>query len=412
MSENKHNNMQMSRERTLSSKNADRCARCALPINWGITRLDDSGVCNYCRFYDTAREKLRDFDRWNQLFLNHIEQHRGKFEYDAVVGFSGGKDSSYIVHTLKEHYKCRVLAVTVDFGFMPTGPAKENIKRVADHLGIDHINYEIPSDYVRRSFRGAIKKGRLLCGFCTTLCWAIPRKIAIERHIPLYIIGSDRGQMFRELSPETAPVSGSRLIDMMLTPYSEEKTLRFDNPKIVNRWRSMLGSFGLPAEFCEEIYPFPESLPGTKAVPLSLQFFLFHAYCEKEIKRILASETGWHLPPDDHLHAHHDCVLHDAAMYFVREAVGTTLTTGEICVDVREGEIRREEAVKVLEDEEKYLGGLKEPYKVFQEYFGISEKDVRLSLKRFRRRFTILRLLRKFQMIFSKPKLRLLDDNK
>jgi hypothetical protein len=130
--------------------------------------------------------------------------------------------------------------VTVDFGFMPTGPAKENIKRVADHLGIDHINYEIPSDYVRRSFRGAIEKGRLLCGFCTTLCWAIPRKIAIERHIPLYIIGSDRGQMFRELSPETAPVSGSRLIDMMLTPYSEEKTLRFDNPKIVNRWRSML----------------------------------------------------------------------------------------------------------------------------------------------------------------------------
>ena len=390
--------------------NYSQCSNCGLPDKWGITKLDDQGVCNYCHYYRSVKDELRDFDRWNKLFSSVFERYRGKFEYDAVVGFSGGKDSSYIVHTLKQHYKARVLAVTVDFGFMPSGIAKENIKRVANHLGIDHINYEVPTDHVRKCFRNAIKQGKLLCEFCTTMCWLVARKIAIERHIPFYIMGSDRGQMFRGLSPETAPVSGAELINMMLTPYSEQKTVRADNPKFVNRIRSWLHRYGLPLETAEEIYPTPKFLPGTKAFPLNLQFFLFHRYREKEIKQTLTREAGWELPQGDHLHSHHDCVLHDAAMYFFREATGTTLTSGEICVDVREGEIRRGEAIDVIKNEETYLNSLSHPYIVFQELFEITEQDVNNALKRFRRRMKMLSSLRKLQMIFMKPKLRLLEN--
>jgi len=326
-----------------------------------------------------------------------------------VVGFSGGKDSSYIVHTLKKHYQCRVLAVTVDFGFMPSGPAKENMKRVAKSLEIDHVIYDASANYLRQGFRHAILKARF-CGFCTALCWLIPRKIAVERHIPFYVMGSDRGQMFRDLSPETAPMSGADDINFMMTPYSAEKTLRGDHPTRVPRMRSFLATFGLPEEVCQEIYPAPEYLPRTQTMPFNLQFFLFHPYREKEIKTVLATEANWQKPTGDHLHSHHDCILHDAIMHLFRACTGTTLTASEICVDVREGEIAREEAIEALKTEAARLDNLSEPYRVFQDCFNISEQEMQRVTKRFRRRMEFLRRLRKFQLLFYRPKLRLLDE--
>lgn len=393
----------------VSANNIKRCTRCALPVNWGITKLDDQGVCNHCHYYDTVQDKLRDFDRWKELFTNHLQQHKGKYEYDVAVGFSGGKDSSYILHALKKHYNCKVLAVTVSFGFMPTSFALENSKRVAKSLGIDHVIYDATSSQIYESFKNAVKRGRI-CALCTGLCSAFTRKVAIERHIPFYVLGADRGQMFRSLAPETAPVSGAHGIREMLTPYSNEKTLKNDNPRRVKQMHSWLGNFGLSEESRREIYPIAEHLPGAHAVPLQLQFFLFHAYNEKKIKKVLEQEANWQLPAKDHLHAHHDCTFHDAATYFFRDAVGTTITNGEICVDVREGEISRAEAIQALGKEDKRLDQLKQPYAVFEEYFGIPEKYLHQAAKQFHRRMAVLKSLRKFQMLFSKPKLKTLDS--
>lgn len=385
-----------------------RCVRCTLPVSWGITKLDKNGVCNYCNYYETVKDDLRDFERWQKLFADHLEAQKGKYSYDVAVGFSGGKDSSYIIHKLKSHYKCKVLAVTVNFGFMPTPFAIENSKRVANSLGIDHLVYDATSPAIQQAFISAIKQGRL-CGLCTALCTAFTRKIAIEKQIPFIVLGADRGQLLRDLAPEVGPMSGARTITDMLTPYSVEKTLRKDNQQQSKRMRGWLSHFGFSPEMLEEIYPCATPLEGSQAVPLSLQYFLFHPYNEKEIKRILTEETGWQLPENDHLHAHHDCDFHDAATYFFREAHNTTITNGEMAVDVREGAIAYDEAMEALTIEEKRLNNMAEPYAVFQKYFDIPASFLHAAAKRNRRQTNVLRNLRKIQMIFSKPKLRMFD---
>ncbi len=391
-----------------------RCVRCTLPQNWGITKLDKDGVCNYCRYYDTVKDDLRDFERWQKLFADHLDVHKGKYAYDVVVGFSGGKDSSYIIHQLKSHYNCKVLAVTVNFGFMPTPFAIENSRRVAKSLGIDHIVYDATFSEIQNAFKAAIKGGRL-CGLCTALCSAFTRKIAVEKQIPFHILGADRGQLLRDLAPEVGPMSGARTISKMLTPYSVEKTIRKDNPQQNKKVRGWLSNFGFNSETIENIYPEAKPLNGTKAVPLNLQYFLFHPYNEKEIKHILTEETDWQLPDKDHLHAHHDCDFHDAATYYFREAHNTTITNGtngEIAVDVREGTIKYDEAMQALKQEEERLNNLNltEPYAVFQEYFEIPAHYLHAAAKRARRQTNVLRNLRKVQMIFMEPKLRMFDQ--
>ena len=60
---------------------------------------------------------------------------RGK-KYDAVIGVSGGCDSSYLVHQMKEVYGLRLLAAHFDNTWNST-IATENIHNVLDKLGVD-----------------------------------------------------------------------------------------------------------------------------------------------------------------------------------------------------------------------------------------------------------------------------------
>jgi hypothetical protein len=392
----------------MSKKNY--CTKCGLPIEWGITTFDQEGVCNYCRYYERVRAKLTDFDRWEELFRSHIDAHKGKYKYDAIVGFSGGKDSSYIIHILQKKYGCKVLAVTVDFGFMPSGPAIANMKRVVQSLNVDHIIYPIPQNDILNAFSSSLRKGEMVCELCSFICGMVPRKFAMEQHVPIYIMGSDRGQLLRGLSPETAPISGVGIIRQTLTPYTEEKSRRFDSPGNVDRTRNWLSGYGLTKEVVEDIFPEPKFLPGTQAYPMNLPFFLFHPYDEVKVKQTLVNEAGWELPQGDHLHAHHDCLLHESAMYFFKEAVGTTLTAGEICVDVREGSITRDDAIQVIVNEQDRLDQLIRPYQAFEETFSVSEPEVRKAVNKFRRRFNAYRKFRRIQIKIKKPRMKILDD--
>jgi hypothetical protein len=220
-------------------------------------------------------------------------------------------------------------------------------------------------------------------------------------------MGSDRGQLFRTLSPETAPLSGADNIRHALTPYSDEKTVLFNNPEMTARMRSGLRRNGFSTGFCETIYPFPSFLPNTKAYPLELQYFLFHPYDEREIRRTITERISWRSPEDADLHSHQDCLIHDAASFFFKEALGTTLTTGEVCVDVREGVIERHEALQTLDNEQTQLSQIQSPYSVLTEIFDISEKSVRQAERRLRRRMRILVFLRRLQLKFVNPRIRL-----
>ena len=62
------------------------------------------------------------------------EQSNGAF--DAVLLFSGGKDSTYALYRLHD-LQARVLAFTFDNGFISPA-AIENISRIVNRLGVEH----------------------------------------------------------------------------------------------------------------------------------------------------------------------------------------------------------------------------------------------------------------------------------
>jgi hypothetical protein len=119
-----------------------RCTQCVLPETMPFLSFDEHGVCNYCRTYckipykgeATLREAVRPFRRAD----------RGP---ECVVGISGGRDSLYALHYVKQVLGMNAVAYTYDWG-MVTDLARRNISRICAQLGVEHIL--VSADIVRK----------------------------------------------------------------------------------------------------------------------------------------------------------------------------------------------------------------------------------------------------------------------
>lgn len=115
------------------------CTRCVMDTSDPEITFNTQGHCNHC---EKALEMLDYFSRIRANksqtisdIVNEIKRHPGKEGFHAIIGVSGGVDSSYLVHMLsKENIK--LLAVHVDAGWNSI-EAVRNINTMVSTLDID-----------------------------------------------------------------------------------------------------------------------------------------------------------------------------------------------------------------------------------------------------------------------------------
>ncbi len=93
------------------------CEKCVLNENFPRIKFDDNGVCNLCRDSQDTDRQAKQIKRYEQKFLTIIENLEVKSDYDCLVAFSGGKDSSYTMSLLKNKYGLHPLAFSFDNWF-------------------------------------------------------------------------------------------------------------------------------------------------------------------------------------------------------------------------------------------------------------------------------------------------------
>src|SRR4051812_36465041 len=125
----------------------NKCRKCLLPREVSGSDLDASGLCGPCREYSTSdrsgEEQIRK--RYEADLEAALQSCRGSGgEFDVLVNLSGGKDSCYLLHKLKQDYGLNVLAFTTDMNVPEV--AWENIRRTIEKLDVKHIVYTPPRD--------------------------------------------------------------------------------------------------------------------------------------------------------------------------------------------------------------------------------------------------------------------------
>lgn len=176
------------------------CRNCLLPEAVPNADLNEQGLCRLCREHRPEDKKPSETLRLAREADLELALHacRGQGAYDCLVPLSGGKDSVYLLHKLKNEYGLKVLAHTTDIDIGEV--AWENIRRAVDKLDVEHVVYRPPMDFYRRLFRWLLMNQEAR-GAVHTISYVYAPLFegnalhtAMEKHIPLVLAGYSPGQ--------------------------------------------------------------------------------------------------------------------------------------------------------------------------------------------------------------------------
>lgn len=179
-----------------------RCTLCVLSERFPGITFDKDGVCNHCHHQmaepaidlNSAKEKIEEF----------FHRTKGTSHYDAVVCYSGGKDSTYTLQLAVQQYGLRVLAFTFDNGFLSEG-ATANINNVVESLGVDLIRFKANQQIFNKMVKLAassdvypvrsLTRASSICQTCINLINLKALDFAIRLKAPAIIAGFTLGQI-------------------------------------------------------------------------------------------------------------------------------------------------------------------------------------------------------------------------
>lgn len=128
--------------------NLKRCKKCILPETMPFIKFDEQGVCNYCHNY-----KKRNKPKPKEELLKLVEPYRrpGK-ELDCIVPFSGGRDSCYGLHLIVKELEMKPVTYTYDWG-MVTDLGRRNISQMCGDMGVENIIVAADISQKRRNIK-------------------------------------------------------------------------------------------------------------------------------------------------------------------------------------------------------------------------------------------------------------------
>ncbi len=314
------------------------CKRCLLVETHDTVVFDEEGICNICRNAEHKKEKI-DWEVKEREFVQILGEYRGKYAYDCIVPFSGGKDSAFTLYALATRYKLRPLVVCFDHGFMrPTVLA--NTERTIRTLGVDFLKFRVSWKVVRRLMVESLRRKGDFCWHCHTGIFSFPMQMAIKFDVPLVIWGqpnTEYNAYFKTDEPE--------LVD-------EKRFNRYINLGITAE--DMLGMVG--GDITErDLEPF--RYPSKEALKtLGYRSICLGSYIPWDVKtqvEIVKKELGWEEDvvegiPESYGYEKIECYLQGIRDYlrFIKRGMGRTNHLA--CIDIRDGRLSREEGLNLV----------------------------------------------------------------
>jgi len=347
--------------------NLVRCTRCGIPETYETVEFDEFGVCSICLQTDFKIAEIDWSHRKSELDLI-IEKFRGKSNYDAIVPFSGGKDSTFTLLYLMKEYKIRPLVVQFDHGFMRPNLI-ENNERTFRKLGVAVHTFRPNWRVVKRVMLEALIRKGDFCWHCHTGIFSYPMWVALKEKTPLVIWGE----------PSSEYTSYYDYRDNEVELVDEMRFNKFTNLGITAS--DMKGMIKDGFEFDErDLLPFeyPPRRDLNQLGYMSICLGSFIPWNAKKQSEIISTELGWRgdevegMPKGMYEHEKIECWLQGCRDYIKFLKRGYSRVTQMTALEIRKGELDKAEADKLVEE----FDGRRPPsLEILLEYLGISEAE-------------------------------------
>lgn len=343
----------------------ERCKVCILPATYPDIHFNEQGVCNFC--LEPNNENLPSEKELKSTLDTIVRSYYGKGKYDAVVGLSGGKDSSYVAYYLKKEYNLRILGVNFDNGYR-SEYAINNLNMLTDKLEIDLLTIRPNKSFLNKLCRHFLRKNGEFCSVCNNLGYLLIGSLCFNQrrlhgYAPLAVGGwtkkyeyqpgvsvTSMQYFFNNFTPEL-------LEELFAQPFIEEEAVRIfmqlNDPRQTHTYSSTQEEF-------------------TRLVSTFIQLPDYVSWDLNSMPHILAENIGWQQPPNVH-GSHFDCTLFPIKEFLKYRKYGLTQETIKNSVMIREGLMTRDDALKKMS-----LDQTEEPdiYQLFLKDLGLSVDDV------------------------------------
>jgi hypothetical protein len=264
-----------------------------------------------------------------------VAEYRGRYRYDCLVPFSGGKDSTWTLYYLMKRYPgIKPLVVRFNHGFLRPN-LKANCDRVFRKLGVDVHDFTPSWKVVQRLMLQAFLEKGDFCWHCHTGIFAYPMQVALKEQVPLIFWGE---------------------------PSAEDMLIRLDG-------------------FLEERDLEPFRYPALKDLrALGYRSVCLGSYIPWDVKmqvEKIRSELGWQGDvvenvPEEFNYEKIECWMQGVRDYIKYIKRGYTRPTHLAAIDLRNKRISQEEARVMI----KQFEGRRPPsLDLFLEYVGLEEEE-------------------------------------
>lgn len=166
------------------------CKKCLMPDTRPGSIFDKDGICKACHNYE--KRKTIDWQgRKKELKALCDKYRREDGYYDCAIPVSGGKDSHFLVYTIKVEMGMNPLLITVADPFTKTKAGTHNLWNLSETFNCDHVLFTISTDLFRRVTRMAFEEFCDPLRFVEAAIYVVPPKIALKYKIPLIVYGED-----------------------------------------------------------------------------------------------------------------------------------------------------------------------------------------------------------------------------
>jgi len=329
-----------------------RCTKCILPETVPYITYDDEGVCNYCRNFEVRNSRLKGA----QALKEFVSQYRSpNGEPDCIVGFSGGRDSTYGLHYVKNVLGMNPIAFTYDWG-MVNDLARRNQSRVLAKLGVEHIlvsaDIKAKREHIRKNLEAWLKNPDL--GMIPLLMagdkqfYYYFHKIREQTGVKLFIFcggheieetpfkygfcGIDHGvENVMNCLTGISPLNKAKLINYYAVQYL--KNPGYINRSIFDTLFAYYSTYLLPDDY----------------------LYLYHyiEWDEKTIIDTIVKEYDWEMAPDTNATWRIDDGTAPFYNYIYLTMAGFTEFDNFRSFQIREGKLTREKALEMIKEENK-----------------------------------------------------------
>lgn len=343
------------------------CSKCVMPESAESLGFDNSGTCSVCRQVEFKQTGI-DWNAKLEEFHKIIDGVRGKHDYDCIVPFSGGKDSTFTLWYLVKKLKLKPLVVRFDHGFMRPTLIENNV-RTFRTLGCDVLNFTPNWQVVRKLMFESLRRRGDFCWHCHTGIFAYPMWIALEKKVPLVIWGEPSAEYSSFYSYDEDEEVDERRFNSFVN-------LGINAEDMLGMLDNTIGDYPVTAR---DLKPFSYP-PVADLRALKLRSVCLGSYIPWDVKEqtaLIREELGWQgeevegVPPE-YDYEKIECFMQGMRDYIKYLKRGFGRTTHLASIDIRNGRLTREQGVELVKQ---YDGKRPNSIEIFLKYLGITEKE-------------------------------------